>query len=156
MKNFFLICVATVLVLGLTGCPFGHLVGNKDDASSTQEFKAGATAAPGNGMAAQDAAGSTDATATGGSNLPASTPYKHGGASAQQNVNATPFMTATQPAGKNPAQPSDLISRADGTMMGPNDQLAAGTGPEGMGMNSAVPKKAPAPAKAAAKPAEKK
>jgi hypothetical protein len=150
LKNVLLICAAFMLVLGVVGCPGSQTPGEKDQAATGPS----AQAAGANTASADNQQATTpDAAATGGSSLSASAPYKHAGASVPQNVNAGPFMIATQPAGKTPPKPSALISRADGTMMGPNDQLAAGTGPEGQGMNSAVPQK---PKAAPPKPANQR
>ena len=146
MKNVLLVCAASILVLGVVGCPSSQTPGEKAQAAMSPSAEAaGANTA----SAANQQEAAPDAASTGGSSLGASAPYKHAGASVPQNVNPGPFMIATQPAGKTPPKPSPLISRADGTMMGPNDQLASGTGPEGQGMNSAVPRSAAAPAKPA-------
>src|SRR5215472_15174408 len=76
--------------------------------------------------------GQADPAANGGSNLPVTAPYQGSGATVSQNVNPGPFLAASQPQGQatgTATAPSDsLISRADGTMRGPNDQPAASTG----------------------------
>jgi hypothetical protein len=140
LKNLLSIC-AILMLLVFTGCPGSQTATGM---------------APSTGVAyttnADDSKSTPDAAAAGGSSLTASAPYKSAGATAQQNVNPTPFMVATQPAGKAFTPTSELISRADGTMMGPKDQMAAGTGPAGQGMSDMVPRK-PAPA---VKPAPKK
>ncbi|MBZ5531006.1 MAG: hypothetical protein LAO20_06210 [Acidobacteriia bacterium] len=147
MKNFLKMCVA-LLLLAILGCPGGQQAANERDQAGKTNVEAPAPAIGSDNSQPAPA----DATATGGSSLTASAPYKQAGAGVAQNVNAAPFMIATQPAGKTATQSSDLISRADGTMMGPNDQMAAGTGPGGQGMGSAVPPKPAAPAKQASKP----
>lgn len=147
LKNFLTVCVV-LLLLAIVGCPGGQQAANERDQAAKPNVEAPAPAPIGS-----DNSQPADAAGTGGSSLMASAPYKQAGAAVPQNVNAGPFMIATQPAGKTATQSSDLISRADGTMMGPNDQMAAGTGPGGQGMGSAVPPKPAAPAKPASKPA---
>ena len=149
--KIFLTISVILMVLVMVGCP------GSPTSSQNDQPAAGNTVAPASD--ADKSAETPDIAANGGSSLTASSPYKSAGTSAQQNVNPTPFMVATQPAGKAFTPTSELISRADGTMMGPNDQMAAGTGPGGQGMSDMVPRKTPpAPAKpaAAAKPAPKK
>jgi hypothetical protein len=72
-----------------------------------------------------------DPAANGGSSLPASAPYDGGGATVTQNVNPAPFLagTSSQTSGtaSAPPSPNALTSRADGTMIGSNDQPAAST-----------------------------
>jgi hypothetical protein len=146
LKNFLTVCVV-LLLLAILGCPGGQQAANERDQAAKPNVEAPAPAPIGSDNSQTPP---SDAAATGGSSLTASAPYKQAGAAVPQNVNAGPFMIATQPAGKTATQSSELISRADGTMMGPNDQMAAGTGPGGQGMGSAVP---PKPAKPASKPA---
>lgn len=145
MKNFLTVCVV-MMVLVIAGCPGSQMSSPKENTAANASGGASANMEAGSAQTPS----TPDAAANGGSSLTASAPYKPAGASAQQNVNATPFMVATQPAGKTYTQSSELISRADGTMMGPNDQMAAGTGPGGKGMSDMVPPKQAAPA---AKPA---
>jgi hypothetical protein len=71
-----------------------------------------------------------DPAANGGASLPASTPYDGGGATVTQNVNPAPFVAGSPQASgmaSAPPPPNTLTSRADGTMMGSNDQPAAST-----------------------------
>ena len=145
LKNFLTVCV---VLLAIVGCPGGQQAANERDQAAKPSVEAPGPAPVGS----DNSQPPPDAAATGGSSLAASAPYKQAGAAVPQNVNAAPFMIATQPAGKTATQSSDLISRADGTMMGPNDQMAAGTGPGGQSVN-AVPQKAAAPTKPASKPA---
>jgi pyruvate/2-oxoglutarate dehydrogenase complex dihydrolipoamide acyltransferase (E2) component len=146
LKTLLTLC-AILMVMVTVGCPGGSMGSQNEQPAAASNTMAASTTEP--------AAATPDVTSNGGSSLTASSPYKSTSAPAQQNVNPTPFLVATQPAGKTFTPPSELISRADGTMMGPNDQMAAGTGPGGQGMSDMVPHKTtPAPAKpAAAKPA---
>ncbi|MFI5104094.1 MAG: hypothetical protein ACHP79_04130 [Terriglobales bacterium] len=148
MKNLLTMCVA-LLLLAILGCPGGQQAANERDQVPKPSADASTTSSS---VVSDSTQAPADATATGGSSLTASAPYKQAGVGVAQNVNPAPFMIATQPAGKTATQSSDLISRADGTMMGPNDQMAAGTGPGGQSANL-VPQKAAAPAKPASKPA---
>jgi hypothetical protein len=92
----------------------------------------------------------TDPESSGGSNLAASAPYA-GTPTATQNINGAPFLTASgESAGQQgPGQaPNRLTSRADGTMMSPNDEPAAGIGP-GLTIpigSTPMPSRSPAPA----------
>jgi hypothetical protein len=76
--------------------------------------------------AGTEAPGRSDPSANGGSSLTASTPYNGNGQTVSQNINPAPFLTASH-ASTVAVAPNSLISRADGTMSGPNDQPAAGT-----------------------------
>ncbi len=100
-------------------------VASATPAPSASSAPASASAAP--------TAGRPDPAANGGSSLPASAPYKQENSpSVPQNVNPAPFLVGGQaqgtPSGNQAAPSSSLTSRADGTMMGPNDLPAATTG----------------------------
>lgn len=70
--------------------------------------------------------------ANGGTSLAVAAPYSGTGASAPQNINPGPFLTASQNqsgAQNGPATNPNMLTRsADGTMSGPNDLPAATTG----------------------------
>jgi hypothetical protein len=74
--------------------------------------------------------------ANGGATLPANAPYRQpNGTAVQQNINPAPFLVAAgagqgagPSSGASQITSGKLTSRADGTMSGPSDQPAAGTG----------------------------
>jgi hypothetical protein len=94
--------------------------------------------------------------ANGGSTLRASTPYA-GTAPVSQNLNPSPFLTAAEAHGTTTqAVPTaGLTARADGTMYGPNDQPAAGTGPGIVGGGSSTANPPPS-ARTGGKPVDTK
>jgi hypothetical protein len=112
--------------------------------SSSSRDSAGRTAEVTNPPAATELAVSSnvpaplprlDPAANGGSDLPASAPYRQAnGQPVQQNINAAPFMVAAGGQGGGSSSGAALLTsggfanRADGTMSGPNDQPAASTG----------------------------
>jgi hypothetical protein len=132
MKFLALFSVLCILLLA-QGCTSLDQSG-----AGVESSVASATSAPSTSSApASDIAvptsGQPDPAANGGSSLPASAPYtQDNSASVPQNVNATPFLAGGQTQGAAPgsqaARSSSLTSRADGTMMGPNDLPAATTG----------------------------
>ncbi len=137
VKRFALLLAASMLLVasGFSGT-------QAKPAAPGPSAAAGAENAGSGGSAQQSP--QTDAHANGGSALPASMPYTQPNAPvASQNLNAAPFLIFAEPRGAAgaPAQPRSpgLTSRADGTMYGPSDQPAAGTGqgmiaaPEGKG-----------------------
>jgi len=155
VKKFALLLAASMLLVAI-GC-------SGDAPQTPSEHSVGAQ----NVSAGSDIQQSiqTDAHASGGSALPASLPYSQPNAPvASQNLNAGPFLTSAEPHGAAgaPAEPwsPGLTSRADGTMYGPSDQSAAGSGqgmiaaPEGKErQNKQSPQKAKA-APGATKPAQ--
>ncbi len=127
LKHLAIFSIAVVLLLS-QGCTSNDRVGAGTAASITTP--ASASVAPPSGGAAPISRPS-DPAANGGSSLPAAAPYSEAGsASAAQNVNPAPFLTASQGGASGPASApaTKLTSRADGTMIGPNDQPAATTG----------------------------
>lgn len=154
MKKFVLLLAVSMLLVAV-GCP-----GNEPQTAS-ETRSAGAQNVSGGSDTQQSI--QTDAHSSGGSALPASLPYSQPSApAASQNLNAGPFLTSAEShgAGQAPAQPwaPGLTSRADGTMYGPSDQPAAGSGqgispaPEGKErQNKQSPQKV---APGAAKPAQ--
>lgn len=111
------------IILGCSGV-------DKDTATNM----GGVYAEAGQGVSGQPATqqpAQTDPESSGGSNLAASAPYT-GTPTATQNINGAPFLTASGEATgqQGPGQAQNrLTSRADGTMMSPNDEPAAGIGP---------------------------
>jgi hypothetical protein len=127
VKQLAIFFIALVLSLA-QGC-----TSNDKDKAGTEgsiTTPASASVAPASGGAAPISQAS-DPAANGGSTLPAAAPYSDASApSAQQNVNAAPFLVANEsagPGGTTSAPASTLTSRADGTMSGPNDLPAATT-----------------------------
>jgi hypothetical protein len=132
MKYLALFSVSCILLLtqGCTsldqsGAGVESSVAAVPQASPTPPAPASASAVP--------PPGQPDPAANGGSSLPASAPYTQANsASVPQNVNPAPFLAGGQAQGAasgSPAAPSGrLTSRADGTMIGPNDLPAATTG----------------------------
>jgi len=117
------------------------ILGCSGSDKDTVTDKGGVYAEAGTGVSGQPATqqpAQTDPESSGGSDLAASQPYA-GTASATQNINGAPFLTASgESAGQQStgqAGQSRLTSRADGTMMSPSDQPAAGIGP-GLTMES--------------------
>lgn len=135
----FLLTLSMMLVLGCSG-------NDKDRGSAATGSGASlpnsAAGAEGTSTVAPEQA-QMDAGASGGSSLPASTPYSQGkGGAVSQNVNPAPFLTSESVKGgaaQRAASSTGLVSRADGTMYGPSDQPAAGVGPgmQGAGQTSA-------------------
>ncbi|MGH9571699.1 MAG: hypothetical protein ACRD4F_18810 [Candidatus Angelobacter sp.] len=136
MKNFAFL-VASVMLLFVLGCS-GNDKDKVPEPAGSMPLKpnvaAGANGARGNVAPVQSP--QPDAYASGGSTLPASTPYSQANApAATQSLNAAPFLGSSEVRGelsKTPPSPG-LTSRADGTMYGPQDQPAAGIGPGTMG-----------------------
>jgi hypothetical protein len=126
--NKLAMCSVALVLLLVLGCAVDVKYGAGAQAGEKASVPSGSAPAGGNSQPARQ----PDPAANGGSTLTASAPYSHGnGASAPQNVNPAPFMTASQASASASSVPANaLTSRADGTMMGPNDQPAAGTGPE--------------------------
>ncbi len=146
MKHVAILSVAFIL-LSAQGCTSNDRVSAGTQGSVTTP--ASSTVAPPSGAAAP-VSWPSDPAANGGSSLPAAAPYSEtGAASAAQNVNPTPFLAGQGgPSGPSSAPATRLTSRADGTMMGPNDQPAATTG-----WGTAVPQAAaPVTGKTPAKP----
>lgn len=124
-----LLMAGLVVVMGCSG-------NDKDRATASSgsmpSMPTAAQGAAGAGVASGDQAVQADPSSSGGSTLPASTPYTQGkGTAVSQNVNPAPFLTASQakPAMEGSAGSRGLVSRADGTMFGPADLPAAGIGP---------------------------
>jgi hypothetical protein len=128
-----LILTISFLLLLAQGCTSNDKSGAGVEGSITTP--ASASVAPPSGNA-PPVTRSSDPAANGGAGLAASAPYSQANsATVQQNVNPAPFMTAGvgqgQGAGSDGATSTTsgrLISRADGTMSGPNDHPAATTG----------------------------
>lgn len=150
MKNLLAIAVICSLMI-MVGC-FGNNVGTSPSVPGSVEGAAGAGAQP-NAEPAQ-----IDSHSNGGSSLAAAAPYAGDGkgGAVQQNVNPAPFLQASSPMKAGMAMPSSssvtLVSRADGTMYGPTDMSAAGSG---QGMPATTSGAAGKPAGAAAKPPKK-
>lgn len=131
MKRIFgiLIGLAMICVLGCSGNDKDRATAATGSAPSFQNQAAGAEGA---GVVPPEQPQS-DPASSGGSMLPASTPYSQGkGAAVSQNVNPAPFLTSESVKGnaaQRAASSTGLVSRADGTMYGPSDQPAAGVGP---------------------------
>jgi hypothetical protein len=128
MKHLAIFSVCLLVLMVAQGCtsldrtPAG-LEGNLNTPQSAPATASGNHAQP---------TGQGDPAANGGSSLRASVPYQGSGAPVSQNVNAAPFLGASQPQGQAigaAIAPSEtLTSSADGTMLGPNDLPAASTG----------------------------
>jgi len=143
VKKFAICSVSWVLLLAL-GCSSNDktgagVQGSATDSKSSSSSASTSPASASSGNSPQPAR-QPDPAANGGSTLTASAPYSSGsGASVSQNVNPAPFMTASQASASASSVPANaLTSRADGTMMGPNDQPAAGTGPETPGQPAII------------------
>lgn len=126
MKTLTVLAFSSLLLLALGCSSFGGAGVETDDTAHTTTTVASSGA---------NTSHASDAAANGGSSLPASSPYSQpNGATAQQNVNPAPFMTAGGGQGQGTSSggaslgSGALTSRADGTMSGPNDQPAATTG----------------------------
>jgi hypothetical protein len=122
-----------LLITGVMGCSGNDKDRATQPTGSMPSFPNTTAGAEGAGTASGDQKIETSAASSGGSSLQASTPYSSGkGASVSQNLNPAPFMTAS--AGAKAGAPNNpnamgLVSRADGTMYGPNDLSAGGVGP---------------------------
>lgn len=128
VKKLAILSISLVLLLA-QGCTSNDRNGAGVESNITTP--ASTSVAPASGSAAP-ISWPSDPAANGGSTLPASAPYSQGNvATAPQNVNPGPFLTASEgvaPGGPSAAPANTLTSRADGTMIGPNDQPAATTG----------------------------
>lgn len=124
-----LLMASLVSVVGCSGNDKDRATASSGSMPSAPTASQGAAGA---GVASGDQAVQADPSSSGGSMLPASTPYSQGKAgTVSQNVNPAPFLTAGQ-AKQGPetnTNSNGLVSRADGTMFGPGDQPAAGIGP---------------------------
>lgn len=117
------------LLLGCSG--LNKDLGGRTTSHGTMPSPAGAAeGSRGAGEKAQSpTAALMDSHASGGSTLPAYSTYG-GGTAQQQNVNAAVFVNAAHAATQQQKAPEPgLVSRADGTMYGPGDQIPAGAGP---------------------------
>ena len=162
MKKLAILSISLVLLLA-QGCTSNDRNGAGVESNITTP--ASTSVAPASGSDAPISRPS-DPAANGGSTLPASAPYSQGNvATAPQNVNPGPFLTASQPQGAGSGGPGSapsntLTSRADGTMIGPNDQPAATTGWGTPGPQAtpaaASAKTTPKPSSQTAKPAAPK
>jgi hypothetical protein len=132
MRYFTLFAISCILSLA-QGC-----TSLDRDGAGVESNVASATLAPSASSApaspsAAPISASSDPAANGGSSLPASAPYtQENSASVPQNLNPAPFLAGGQAqgadSGSQAAPSSSLTSRADGTMIGPNDLPAATTG----------------------------
>lgn len=133
MRSFPLL-LGLVLIAGaaLVGCSGNDKDRAMASSGSMPSMPATSQGAAGAGMTSVEESVRVDPSSSGGSTLQASMPYTDGkGGAVPQNVNAAPFLAASeesQGTQKNAAF-TGLVSRADGTMYGPNDQPAAGIGP---------------------------
>jgi hypothetical protein len=116
------------LLLGCSG--LNKDLGDRTTSHGSMPSPAGvAEGSRGAGEKAQSPFALMDSHASGGSTLPAYSTYG-GGATQQQNVNPGPFLTAAHAATQQQQRPEQgLVSRADGDMYGPTDQIPAGAGP---------------------------
>jgi hypothetical protein len=126
-------------VVFVAGCA-GNNVGTSPSLPEAVKGAAGA------GAQATAGAPQIDNESNGGSSLAAAAPYASDGkgGAVQQNVNPSPFMTASSSMKSGMALPASagaLVSRADGTMYGPTDMSPAGIGPgmEGPGSGGSTP-----------------
>ncbi len=116
------------LLLGCSGLDKDR--GDRTTSHGSMPSPAGAAeGSAGAGAKAQSPNRLMDAHASGGSTLPAYSAYG-GGTAQQQNVNPAVFVNASHAATQQQKAPeTGLVSRADGTMYGPGDQIPAGAGP---------------------------
>ena len=124
----FMLLAMAALLMGCSG--LNKDLGGRTTSHGTMPSPAGASeGSAGAGERTQPATALMDAHASGGSTLPAYSSYG-GGAAQQQNINPTVFTNAAHAATQQQKAPeTELVSRADGTMYGPGDQMPAGAGP---------------------------
>lgn len=121
----FLMSLLIVAAMGCSGL-------DKDRATqptgSMPSFANTSAGAAGAGVANGDQKDDATPASSGGSTLPASTPYSGGKAAVSQNLNAAPFLVTSESQGAAQKQVSStgLVSRADGDMYGPTDLPAGG------------------------------
>lgn len=140
ISGFLALLLFVGIGVGCSGSDKDRATASSGSAPSSPNIAQGAAGA---GMSSADEQTQVDPSASGGSTLPASTPYsQEKGKAVSQNVNPAPFLTASQskPGAQNAAS-TGLVSRADGTMFGPADLPAAGVGPgmEGATQSGAAP-----------------
>lgn len=125
--------IALLLIVGVVGCSGSDKDRATQPTGSEPSFPNTTAGAAGAGVANGDQQAQTTPEGSGGSSLPASTPYNQGnGAAVSQNLNPAPFLVAKEPGSAtsvNISNSGGLIARADGTMYGPTDMPAAGVGP---------------------------
>lgn len=125
--------IALLLIVGVMGCSGNDKDRATQPTGSEPSFPNTTAGAAGAGVARGDQQVQTSADSSGGTSLPASTPYNQGnGAAVSQNLNPAPFLMAKEPstaAQVNISSSRGLIARSDGTMYGPTDMPAAGVGP---------------------------
>ncbi|MGE5323068.1 MAG: hypothetical protein ACM3SW_09410 [Actinomycetota bacterium] len=129
--------IALLLIVGVLGCSGNDADRATQPTGSTPSFPNTTAGAAGAGVANGDQQAQTSPEGSGGSTLPASTPYNQGnGGTVSQNLNPAPFLMAKEPssaAGVKISSSHGLVARADGTMYGPTDLPAAGVGPGAQG-----------------------
>ena len=130
MKSFpGFLALLLIVGAGLLGCSGD----DKDRATAGSGMPSSSNTSEGaGGVASADQSVQVNPSSSGGSTLPASMPYSQGKSGAvSQSVNPAPFLTASEakPETQKATGSTGLVSRADGTMYGPNDQPAAGIGP---------------------------
>ena len=125
--------IALLLIVGAVGCSGNDKDRATQPTGSEPSFPNTTAGAAGAGVANGDQQPETAPEGSGGSSLPASTPYNQGnGGTVSQNLNPAPFLMAKEPsstAGISISSSRGLVARADGTMYGPTDLPAAGVGP---------------------------
>lgn len=124
--------LAVLLIIGIcVGCSGNDKDRATASSGSMPSMPNTSQGAAGAGAASAEEPAQVDPSSSGGSTLPASTPYsQQKGTTVSQNVNPAPFLTASQAKpGPQNLGAVGLVSRADGTMFGPADLPAAGIGP---------------------------
>ena len=124
--------LASFLIAGVLGCSGSDKDRATASSGSMPSFPREAQGAEGAGAGAPPLAAYPDAHAAGGSTLGVSTPYQSKGPAVTQNINPAPFLSGDKAMRGGPQQADmagGLVSRRDGTMYGPTDLPAAGSGP---------------------------
>lgn len=135
--------VLSIFVSLLIAAAMGCSGNDKDRATqptgSMPSFANSSAGSSGAGVASGDQKEDANPASSGGSTLPASTPYSQGKTAVSQSLNASPFLVTSQEQGATQKQVSSmgLVSRADGTMFGPTDLPAGGVVPGGVSSGGA-------------------
>jgi len=127
MKTVFSIFVS-LLIAAAVGCSGNDKDRATQPTGSMPSFANTSAGSSGAGVAGSDQKEDVNPASSGGSTLPASTPYSQGKTAVSQNLNAAPFLVTSQEQGPTQKQVSStgLVSRADGDMYGPTDLPAGG------------------------------
>jgi len=138
MKTVLSILVSLLIVAAM-GCSGNDKDRATQPTGSMPSFANSSAGSSGAGVASGDQKDDATPASSGGSSLAASTPYSQGKTAVSQNLNAAPFLVASQSQGATQKQVSStgLVSRADGDMYGPTDLPAGGVVPGGVSAGAA-------------------